>query len=175
MFSELRKTSVLAGLVVGLSSVTLSAPAEAAIMVEANGCFGGSWVQTYSGDWICLYTYSGGGDGGGGGGSSYEPPDGGGGSGTTTVSGRQITAINPTNNPDYATKQSTVDDRHAHAAFDVARTQSARLATFQSPLKTGDVMKVTYNDGSTEKWMVTDPYFSDPISPVPEAGSLSGP
>ena len=113
-----------------------------------------------------------GGEGGGGGlGGS------GTGGGINTGGGGSLagSALNTADNPYAANCRSDVMDRHLHAAVDVARTQAIRLATGKPVFTAGAPIKVTYDDGSTERWQITTPLASDPISPVPVAGTLSCP
>jgi len=74
-----------------------------------------------------------------------------------------------------ATCKSSLLDRNHHAASDVAWTQSQRLATGQGSLRAGAIIEVEYDDGGTERWMITSPLFSDPLSPEPVSGTLRCP
>lgn len=37
------------------------------------------------------------------------------------------------------------------------------------------MLVIHYDDGGSERWEVVSPTLSDPLNPVPEAGSLSCP
>jgi hypothetical protein len=105
-----------------------------------------------------------------GGGGNDVPPDEGGATGTP-VSAGVANVPNYPNNPNSATCQSEVSDRQAHASYDVRMDQARR---YPRVLGAGSIVEVTYDDGATEKWIISYPLFSDPLSPTPVPGSLSG-
>lgn len=108
-----------------------------------------------------------------GGGGNDVPPDEGGYSGTPTA-GNYTAPNSSRTNPNTATCQSDTADRQAHASFDVREYQVLRLASGQGLMGAGSIVEVTYDDGSKEKWIISAPQFTDPLSPVPVPGSLTG-
>ncbi|WP_448674071.1 hypothetical protein [Pseudoxanthomonas mexicana] len=109
-----------------------------------------------------------------GGGSSYGDPYYGGGTGGGSII--SVTkAVNPSNNPNRATCRSAEVDREAHAQHDAKLTQSARIALGQGLLRSGALIKITYDDGGTEIWTISNPMFTSPLSGVPVPGSLKCP
>jgi len=67
-----------------------------------------------------------------------------------------------------ATCQSTESDRHFHALAVV------RLLPL-SQRRAGMQVRVTYNDGGNEVWIIANPYFSDPLFPTPKSNTLQCP
>ncbi|HJU40565.1 MAG TPA: hypothetical protein VJ724_13395 [Tahibacter sp.] len=121
-----------------------------------NGGFGGS--DPCAGNWC---------DGGGG---NDVPPDEGGATGTPV--GPTVARIRDyPGNTSNATCNSDQSARQAHASYDVRQEQARRYPWI---LGTGSVVEVTYDDDSTEKWIISYPLLTDPLSPVPVPGSLSG-
>ena len=157
--------------------------AMASMVAATNALAQGGPCLTNCGDWMPGWDIappggSGGGFGGNdpcggnwcdGGGGNDVPPDEGGAGGMPVGAG--IASIrNYPNNPNYAGCDSDQSTRQAHASFDVRMDQARR---YPRVLGSGSVVEVEYDDGSTEKWMIGNPFFSDPLSPVPVPGSLS--
>lgn len=72
----------------------------------------------------------------------------------------------------YADCDSDTTTRWQHANRDTAISQVASLATGQGLLRTNQIVRVTYDDGSSEAWKVTAPTSSSPLFDVPVPNSL---
>ena len=151
------------------------APAHAQVTVGGQTCYqvwalydyysGGQYIGSqWEADGVNCYDNGGSFDGGSG---DFGLGGGGGGGG-----GGSFTVPDRAGNPNNAECSSPVNDRQAHASWDVRQYQAQRLATFQGTLRTGDIVTVTYDDGATERWVVTGPLLTDPVAPTPVAGSL---
>lgn len=76
-------------------------------------------------------------------------------------------------NENEANCTSDMTSRRLHAMADIRHHQLARMAALQPSLR-GPV-RVTYDDGGTEVWTITDPRMSDNLLPGPNAGTLTCP
>ena len=81
---------------------------------------------------------------------------------------------NPLNN-EPAVCSSDELTRWLHATKDVAAYNAQRIATGQGPLAAGALVRVTYDDGGSEVWVIASSYSSSPLMQVPMGGSLKCP
>lgn len=162
-----------------LAFVTLLAASNAAhALVNIGGVYcsaatstvGGSSHTTY---FNCFYD-----DGGGGGGGGLYPSSGGGGgggSGTTTNDPEAIVdtpEYSDYTNPYPATRCSSVYARHDHAIRDW-RTAISRLSSVRGT-PAGRRVRIKYNDGSSELYVLSGAYMTDPFPGGPVPGTLIG-
>ena len=70
-----------------------------------------------------------------------------------------------------ATCTSAEADRLAHAHMDV----KLGLAGGKVPRRTGQEARVEYDDGGSEVWIVSYPYFTKPLNPIPKPDTLRCP